>query len=108
MRPRWRRSSKFCGSPLFSLLQSFIHQLRKILISLSNTLTNLDQCATAFKLQLFAFAKRRISPPMGISYVIRPLIVDHYPFVEGVELESAILPAFLLTAQILRVQASEL
>lgn len=44
---------------------------------------------------------------MCVAYEVLQRVIDHGPFVKGVVLEEAIVPALLLAAEVVRVEASE-
>ena len=81
-----------------------IEQRRQICLRYAHCLSDLDQDALVQR-QLIAFVQLVAVLPVRVADVVACLVGDHDAIVEGVELEVAILPSFLLPSDIVCEEA---
>jgi hypothetical protein len=72
---------------------------------IAHTFGGLHNHPTAFELNFFAVAEFIILTPVSVSNKVSPFVIDHDPLVESMKLEAAILPALLLSLEIMREEA---
>jgi hypothetical protein len=79
-----------------------------VLHLLTNILSDLDNDAATIQPQFFAVFNVIVAKPVCVAYEISPFIVNDDPLVKGVEFQPPILPSFLFSFQIVRVQAHKI
>lgn len=101
-----RRTRPLHPLRLPTLLRTLL-QLRQIRLRPPHTLRNLHQHRVLLQRHLIALLQSRVFLPVHVADEVARHVVHHDALVEGVEAQEAILPALLLAADVVGVEAVE-